>query len=227
MSRTAVFHLALARVLTAIGWSRGAAAAYRDAVTAKPRWAEAYLELGEALADCGDWPGAREAFEKAIRLQPDNAEARGNLVIVLIRLARTAEAIEALEGLAHHRPNDVEVQLVLGTLYRRAQRHDHAVRAFRRAVQLPPAPHGRRCWLGPAALGVDAWETVLASCRRAAAADTPRTSPVDTPTWHSALNQHPTRTREFRRGPASAAPGPTRRRARGFAWSSFFGRRAS
>ena len=223
MSRTAVLHLGLARILKSIGWSRGAAAACRDAASARPGWAEAHLELGEALADCGDWEGARAAFEKAIRLQPDNAEARGNLVVTLTRLGRAPEAVAALEGLAHHRPNDVEIHLILGTLYRRLQRHDQAVRAFRRAVQSPAPPAGRRCWLGPAVLGAEAWESVLASCRHAAAAE-PQTT-AESPTWHSALNQHPTRTREFRR-PGALRSGP-RPRSRGFRLASLFSRRAS
>lgn len=223
MSRTAVLHLTLARILKSIGWSRGAAAACRDAVLAKPLWPEAHLELGEALADSGDWDGARAAFEKTIRLAPDNPEARGNLVVALTRLGLTAEATAALEGLAHHRPNDVEIHLVLGTFYRRLQRHDHAVRAFRRAVQSPTPPSGRRCWLGPAVLGADAWETVLASCQRAAAAGPGST--VEAPRWYSPLNRHPTLTREFRRGAPSRKT--SRPRSRGFRLADLFGRRAS
>jgi Flp pilus assembly protein TadD len=197
MSRAAILHLGLARILKSIGWTRGAMSACRDAIAARPGWAEAYLELGEVLADARDWDAAREAFEKATRLQPDNAEARGNLVVALSRLGRTHDAVAALEGLAHHRPHDAEVHLVLGSLYRRLHRHDHAVRAFRRAVQSPAPPRGRRCWLGLNVLGPEAWETVVASCRRAT--DIPPAAAAEAPAWHSALNHHPARTREFRR----------------------------
>lgn len=200
MSRAAVLHLGLARVLRWFGWSRGAAAACRDAVTARPHWAEAHLELGETLADLSDWDAARESFEKAIRLQPENAEARGNLVVAFARLGRIAEAVGALEGLAHHHPHDPEVQLLLGTLYRRVHRQDDAVRAFRRAVQLPAPARGRRCWLGQTVLGVDAWENVMASCRHATAGQAKAPPAGTPPTWYSPLNQHPTRTQEFRRG---------------------------
>ena len=198
MSRAAVLHLGLARLFRWFGWGRGASAACRDAIAARPRWAEAHLEMGEILADASDWDAAREAFEKAIRLQPDNPEARGNLVIAFASMGRVGEAVAALEGLAHHRPHDLEVQLLLGTLYRRAHRHDDAVRAFRRAVQLPAPPRSRRCWLGPSVLGDEAWESVLASCQNASAGDA--SGRTDAPAWHSDLNQHPTRTGEFRRG---------------------------
>jgi tetratricopeptide (TPR) repeat protein len=203
MSRAAVVHLGLARILRWFGWRGGAASACRDAIAARPDWAEAHLELGETLADLSEWELARESFEKAIRLQPNNAEARGNLVVAFTRLGRAPEAVAALEGLAHHHPHDIEVQLLLGTLYRRARRHDDAVRAFRRAVQLPAPPRGRRCWLGPALLGADEWETVMASCRHASAGESGVPAAADAPSWHSALNRHPGRTKESRRGGAA------------------------
>jgi Tfp pilus assembly protein PilF len=209
MSRAAVLHLGLARILRWFGWSRGAAAACRDAVAARPRWAEAHLELGEIHADLTEWDIASDSFETAIRLQPGNAEARGNLVVAFARLGRTAEAVSALEGLAYHHPQDFEVHLLLGTLYRRAHRHDDAMRAFRRAVQLPAPPRGRRCWLGPTVLGGDAWDTVLASCHHASAGERQGPPRAASPTWHSALNQHPAHTQEFRR----AAPPRVRLRS--------------
>jgi cytochrome c-type biogenesis protein CcmH/NrfG len=178
-------------------------AACRDAVAAEPRWAQAHLELGEALADSGAWSEARAAFEQTVRLRPDSAEARGNLVIALARLGLTSDAVAALEGLAHHRPHDVEVHLALGTLYRRAHRNDDAVRSFRWAVRLPEPPRDVRCRLGEALLGEAAWANVLASYHHAARVQ--GRTPVPAPQWHSPLNHHPTRTtREFRSTPRPA-----------------------
>ena len=218
MSRAALLHLGLARALRWIGWGRGAVAACRDAVAAKPNWAEAHLELGESLADVGAWDEAVEVLEKTIRLQPDSAEARGNLVVVLSRLGRTSDAALALEDLAHHRPHDVEVHLVLGTLYRRLQRHGDAMRAFRWAVQLPRVTQRPRCWLGERVLGTE-WEDVLATYHRATAAQGKAPAPsMPAPAWHSALNQHPTRSREFRTTPAPASAAQRRRRLGLGAW---------
>jgi tetratricopeptide (TPR) repeat protein len=208
-ARAARLHFRLARILGAIGWSRGAAAAYRDAVAALPAWAEAHFEMGDALGRSGDWASAVPAFEQAIRLRPDNDEARGNLVVALEKLERHADAIAALEALARHRPHDAEIHLALGTLYRRVQRHDDAVRAFRWSVRLPPPDKHRRCWLGEALLGPKAWAEVHAAYEHAAALGTPTAAP--TPAWHSCLNQHPTETpREFSR----VAPKPVAAKAK-------------
>jgi tetratricopeptide (TPR) repeat protein len=212
MSRTARLHLGFARLLRSVGWSSGAAAACRDAIAAEPRWAQAHLELGEALADRGNWPDACAEFEQTVRLQPDNDDARGNLVITLSKLGRIHDAVVALEGLAHKRPHDAEIHLLLGTLYRRAHRHDDAVRAFRWAVRLPAPPDTRRCTLGEALLGEESWAGVLASYSHAAAVSA--RTPVPPPQWHSPLNQHPARTvREFRNAPRvvkRTAPTPGR-----------------
>jgi Flp pilus assembly protein TadD len=205
MSRAARLHLGLARVLRWLGWSGGALAACRDAVAAKPDWAEAQLELGESLADVGDWGEAVAAFEKAIRLQPSNAEARGNLVVALTRQGRVKDAVLALEDLAHHRPHDVEVHLVLGTLYRRLHRHGDAMRSFRWAVQLPGPRTGARCWLGARVLGPAPWEEVAATYGRAAALGPGAPAGEPAPSWRSALNQHPVQAREFQSAPAAAA----------------------
>jgi tetratricopeptide (TPR) repeat protein len=209
--RTADLHFGLARVLSAIGWSRAAAAAYADALALRPHWAEAHLERGEALARGGDWAEAAVAFESAVRLQPGSTESRGNLAVALNRAGRTADAVAALEALARHRPHDAEVHLALGSLYQTARRHDDAVRAFRWAVKLPPPPPHHRCTLGSALLGEATWSEVRAAYDHAvASAGSAPAAPV--PAWHSSLNHHPARTpREFRRtAPYRAAPQPSR-----------------
>jgi tetratricopeptide (TPR) repeat protein len=190
--------LQLGRFLKALGWARGAAAAYRDAAERNPLWAQAHFELGEALMAAEDWSAAAGALGQAVRLQPDSHESRGNLAVAFSRSGRTREAIAELESITRLRPNDVHLHLLLGALLRKAQRQEDALRAFRWAVRLPQPPATLRFCLGEALLGAPAWEAVLESYRPAAAvAPTPA---GDAPTWHSCLNQHPEQApREFRR----------------------------
>jgi tetratricopeptide (TPR) repeat protein len=228
--RAARLHLGLGHLLKTLGWPRLAAAAYRDAIAARPLWPEAFLELGDALGRAGDWEEAIQAFEQAVRLEPDNLDARGNLVIALARRGRVPEAVDALERLARQCPHDAEIHLVLGTLYRRAHRQQESVRAFRWAVRLPMPPHKRRCALGEALLGEDAWTEVFESYRHAAGLAAPAGEWA--PVGQSVLNHHPAQTpREFRRvapRPPAQAPAASRwQRGRNWLRSPFQRRSAS
>jgi tetratricopeptide (TPR) repeat protein len=210
--RVSRLHYRCGRLFKVLGWPGGAASAYRDAIAASPQWAEAHFELGDALLDSQDWGGAAAAFAESVRLRPDHHDARGNLVLALVRQGRTLEAIEALRSLARVRHQDAELYLLLGSLCRRADLYDEAVRAFRWAVNLPRPPASRRCSLGEALLGVTEWGKVLEAYDGAAALEPP--APTETPEWHSVLNQHPARTpREFRYVPGRfAPPSPASRR---------------
>jgi tetratricopeptide (TPR) repeat protein len=167
-TRISRLHYRAGRFLKLFGWSSAAAIAYRDAIGASPLWADAHFELGECLLAVGDWGGACDALAQAVRLQPDHFEARGNLVLALTKNDRTTEALEALEALARLKSRDAEIHLLLGSLYRRAERYDDAVRAFRWAVNQPAPPAHRRWYLGEALLGPAQWKTVLESYAPAA-----------------------------------------------------------
>jgi Flp pilus assembly protein TadD len=196
-ARAARLHLGLAKILNGLGWPRLAALACRDAVAARPLWADAHQELGESLGHAQDWAAAARAFEQAVRLKPDNGDARGGLAVACARSGRVADALAAVEVLGRQRPHDVEIHLILGTLYRQAHRHGEAVRAFRWAVRLPSPPVMRRCTLGESLLGPEAWSGVVAAWRQAASL-APAAAPAAS--GRSSLNQHPSQTAgEFRR----------------------------
>jgi tetratricopeptide (TPR) repeat protein len=187
------------RLLKVMGCARFAAAAYRDAIASCPLWGEAHFERGDALIAARDWTGACAALAESVRLRPEHQEGRANLALALSKSGRASEALAELESLARLLPNDVHLHLLLGALYRRAQRQQDAFRAFRWAVRLPPPPATVRWHLGEAVLGSVDWEAVQQSYRGAAAVGPPPTGAVP-PSWHSCLNQHPEQSpREFRR----------------------------
>ena len=52
---------------------------YQQALRLNPNYAEAYYNLGLALADAGQLELAIQNYRQALRLRPNNAEARNNL----------------------------------------------------------------------------------------------------------------------------------------------------
>lgn len=57
------------------GSYRAAALRFREATRWNPRWAEAWLRLGEAQERLGEEKAAREAYEKFLELAPNHRRA--------------------------------------------------------------------------------------------------------------------------------------------------------
>lgn len=83
--------------LFAAGRTEEAVDAYRRAIAADPRMAEAHHNLGVALGTAGRLEEALLEFAEASRLDPDLAEAPLNFGVTLLRLGRPRDALPALE----------------------------------------------------------------------------------------------------------------------------------
>jgi tetratricopeptide (TPR) repeat protein len=74
-----------------------ARSAYRRALEADDRHADAHLNLGRLLHEAGDLLGAEQHYRRALELEPDEATAAFNLGVVLEDLRRDPQAIAAYE----------------------------------------------------------------------------------------------------------------------------------
>jgi Tfp pilus assembly protein PilF len=77
------------------GHDAAAAAAFRQALSIRPDWAEAHSLLGSALDRSGDLHEAEQELRKAVQLKPDYAEGWNFLGEFLKEHGKTAEAQEA------------------------------------------------------------------------------------------------------------------------------------
>ncbi len=165
-SRLAQLHLGLGRLLASLGTPALAAFAFRDAVRAEPRLAQAHFALGEALGRKGRWGEAAAAYATAARLR-GNAEYQGNLVYALGRAFLWRDALQACDRFGELLAEDADVLLLRGLILRRLGRANEAILSFRRGVQLPAVPCGRRFGLGEALFGGDAWRAAAAALSQA------------------------------------------------------------
>ncbi len=115
-----------------------AAELYGETVTAKPDYAEAHYNLGNALKSLGRPDDAMAAYRRALELKPDLAEAHNNLGNVLQGLGRHEEAAEAYRRTLDLMPTAAETQRNLGMVLGKMGRLREAVAAFRRALELQP-----------------------------------------------------------------------------------------
>ncbi len=122
-----------------------AAAAYRTLLDAAPEDFESWNNLGNVLADAGQFDAAADAFQQAILLRPDIVEMVINLSDVLGRGDRTGARVRVMEEAARVSPDDARIQTELGLAEAAARDFDAAERAFREAVRLDR--HATSAWL--------------------------------------------------------------------------------
>ncbi len=124
-----------------LGEPAEAAAFYGEAVAARPDYAEAHYNLGNALKALERMPEAVRAYQRAIELKPDLAAAYHNMGNALQGLGRLEEAAEAYRKGLEIAPDAAETQRNLGIVRQMGGRLEEAAEAYRRAIEIRPGWH--------------------------------------------------------------------------------------
>jgi len=143
-------HYGLGLLSQDAGELEAAIVSYREATRHDPGLAQAWLNLGSALA--ASWQSgpprartserlmeARAAFERVLELIPDQPEALLNLGGLCLMAGESQAAIECLERLTRVRPDALSHGL-LATAYEQAGRHTEAEQARARAARAEERP---------------------------------------------------------------------------------------
>ena len=113
---------------------------FLDAVRIKPDYAEARVNLGNALLQLGHAPQAIDHYQSAVKLLPNDRAVYVNLALACAQANRTAEAVAAAERALQLAQADGQTQIArqletwLGTL-----RSQQEVKNSRPSAA-PPAP---------------------------------------------------------------------------------------
>ena len=118
-----------------------AAASYRKAVDLAPKWFEANLNLGIALAKAGDTAAAVPVLKKAVELKPSTGgqQALGRAWLALAQAQEDTapkEAIAAYDKAATMLPNDSDLDVKVGNLLEKAGDLAGAEQRFRHAAEM-------------------------------------------------------------------------------------------
>ena len=112
--------------------------AYNKAISIKPNYSEAYINLGIALLEQGKHEDAIEANNKALLISPDNAEAFNNLGAILEDQGKLEDAIEAFKKSITLKPNVARFHNNLGnTLYSQGKLKE-AIEAYGSVLAINP-----------------------------------------------------------------------------------------
>jgi tetratricopeptide (TPR) repeat protein len=114
-----------------------AIAAYREAVSLKPRYGLAYTGLGDVyFVELKQYRQSIPAYEQSISVSPNNARVRYNLGWCYNDLSRFAESSEQLREAVRLKPEYVEAHSELGFAYLKLHRLPAALEELRTAIRL-------------------------------------------------------------------------------------------
>jgi Flp pilus assembly protein TadD len=136
-SPDALYVLGLAAV--GLGDSKGARAAFLEAIDVDETHISALFQLGVLLQRQKDDVGAVERFQRVLQIEPTHARARAALGISLARLGTDDKrAEELLSTTIRIDPQAALPQALLAEIYARQGKNDEARKALKAALKLKP-----------------------------------------------------------------------------------------
>ena len=120
------------------GKYQAAVSAFRSAVTFKPSFARAYLELGSSYRALSKYPEAEKAYLKAKSLADDSCAACG-LGMTYYGLGRHDDAEKEFQRAMRLNPDDACPYSQSGSMYYDLGKYPQAIAAFKRAAALYPS----------------------------------------------------------------------------------------
>ena len=126
-----------ARRDSAAGRYQQAVAAYQHAIRFSPKFARAYVELGDANLHLARYDEAEKAFKQAMNLEDDSCASCG-LGAIYWKTGRYVDAEKAFKRATQLNPNDVCAYDWSGRMYYDLGRYEEAVGVFQQEIKLSP-----------------------------------------------------------------------------------------
>ena len=111
---------------------------YKKAVRVKPGFADAYNNMGLALAKWGRTDDAMAAYRKAIEIKPDYTNAHCNLGAALANRGQNEAAMVEYQKTLEIDPRHVNARTNLGMALASSGRTEEAIAEYRKALEVKP-----------------------------------------------------------------------------------------
>ena len=108
------------------------------ALAIKPDYAEAHINLGNALQELGKLDEAVASYRKALAIKPEFAEAHNNLGNALQDLGKLDEAFASYHKALAIKPDYAEAHNNIGTALQELGRSDEAAASYHKALAIRP-----------------------------------------------------------------------------------------
>ena len=136
------YHYALGKLYSIKGMWEEAIEKFRNTLSLKPDYGEAYNYIGIAFAEKGILDEAIEAFNRAIEINPFDAEAANNLGNALLEKGLTDGAIDNYRRAIKLKPEFASAYDNLGNALSEKGMVDEAIESFGKALLLNPDDAG-------------------------------------------------------------------------------------
>jgi Tfp pilus assembly protein PilF len=136
----ATIHNSVGMVLEREGQAAEARQHFAEAVRLSPGFAEAQINLANALASSGALADAVPHYQAAIALNPEYTEPRVGLGAVLLRLNKPAEAVGQYRDAVRLDASLAEAHNGLGAALAMQEQNDAAMAEYQDALRLKPLP---------------------------------------------------------------------------------------
>jgi tetratricopeptide (TPR) repeat protein len=111
---------------------------YRNAISLRPDYADAYVNLGLSFKDANNITNAIKCFLQAVKLNPSSFEANYNAGKALYKLGDIKSSIKYQKAAIFLRPLHAESHKLLGNTLASKGEFDEAITCFRKAIELKP-----------------------------------------------------------------------------------------
>ncbi|MGN7614094.1 O-linked N-acetylglucosamine transferase family protein [Magnetococcales bacterium HHB-1] len=111
---------------------------YKEALSLQPNNPIAWNGLGSIARRRYDHDQALHCFEKALKINPNYQQAQLNQIQIWQDQNAFQRAERALIDIGNRYPNQASIYSAIGSFYDHFRRHDQAIEAYERAVQLHP-----------------------------------------------------------------------------------------
>ncbi|MBD2181524.1 FkbM family methyltransferase [Aerosakkonema funiforme] len=115
-----------------------AIASFQQAINLNPHNAEAYNNLGNALADEGNLAEAIASYQQAVTLNPKYIEAHYNLANLYNIIDKLEEAIASYQQVISLNPDDANAHYNLGVALGKQGKLEEAIASYQKAIVLNP-----------------------------------------------------------------------------------------
>jgi tetratricopeptide (TPR) repeat protein len=136
---SAVLLLLLPVTAQQVGVWRDSQSLYEHALAVTRNNYEAHNDLGDVLAQAGQYGEAVEQFNQSLQIKPDYAQAHGNLAISLANLGRSRESVMHHKEALRIKPKLAGANYNWGTVLQEMGQFEEAITYYRRAIEFDPA----------------------------------------------------------------------------------------
>lgn len=142
---------------------------YKVAITIKPDFVKAYINMGINYDKLKRYTEAIGAYKQAIAIKPDDVRAYVLMGIAYYELKHYAEAIAAYKKGIAIKPDEARVYLFMGFAYEDLKRFTEAIAAYKKAISIKPDDAEAYLFMGGAYAKLKRYTEAIAASKQAIA----------------------------------------------------------